>query len=76
MAIFKLGDQVFECIEHIEVGSGIEVSRGESRSRVQHGKLTKARDVCKGFLDNFLKIVGEINHLTLLRRVYFHPLHS
>ena len=62
MAVAQLGDECFECVEHVEISAGVEVGRRQRRGGVQHRHMADAGLGPELLLD----VVGDVDDLALL----------
>ena len=76
MTISQFGDHRFKCIQHIEVGAGIEVGSGQSGGGMQNQQITNAGLVRMFFAQPVFKGVGDVNDFTLLARSYRQLVHG
>jgi len=75
MSIAQLGDNGFEGIEHVQVGSWIEIRSGQRSGGVQHGELTDPG--CGRLLEQRgLDLVGDVYDFALAVRFDVEALHS
>ena len=76
MAIAEFGDHRFKCIEHVEVGAGIEVGGGQSGSGMENQEIANAKLVCMFFAEPVFQSVGDIDHFALLPRLNLQFMHG
>jgi hypothetical protein len=76
MAIVELGDNSLECIEHVCVGTRVEVGGGERGCRMQDNKVAHARLAGILFAQQGLHTVSNIQNFALAVGLDHKPIHS
>ena len=76
MAIPEFGDHRFKCVQHVEVGAGIEIGCGKSGSGMKNKQIANARRVRIFFAKPVFQSVGDIDDFTLLARFYLQLVHG
>ena len=66
MAIAEFRDHRFKCVQHVEVGAGIEISGGQCSRRVKNQDMAYPRTVLPELL---LDQIRDVEDLSLLMRL-------
>jgi len=76
MTIIQLGNDSFKRIQHIGIGTGIEVSRGQGGGGMQHDEMTHSRLTTVPIAQPILDLLGNVENLTLPMSFDREPIHS
>ena len=76
MAVAQFGNHGFEGIEHVEVGPGIEIGRGECGCGVEYQKIADSGCLRVIRLEQSLHGFSDVKNLVLLAGFEDDPLHD
>src|ERR1035441_4495176 len=76
MAILKLGNEVLEGIEHVQIGSGIKIGGSQSGRGVQQTQLAYSGLVAILLPQDGLQLLGDIHDLALFVGLNRKPMHD
>ncbi len=76
VSIMQLRNHVLEGIEHVEIGSWIQVGRGYRSRSMQYGQLAYPGSIAIRAIQDAGNFLGDIEHLPLLARGDSQLLHT